>query len=235
MARAQTAGLGAGARRRRAGGRRAGGQPGQQPGLAAGPGAQVQPRARRAVRGRRVPGLARRQRPPPRPPGPARARRAGWPRPARPRGPARPPGLRPGSPSGRYAPNGDQRAACAPPATSSAGPAEAGHGAEGDRGRSPSAASAASVSARPPAGSSPRASPSAATIQRGWLYRTARWPTRSASRPGAAISSQASRSRVATRRSTALTNPAGRGPATSLARSTEVATAACAPTLVASS
>ena len=58
---------------------------------------------------------------------------------------------------------------------------------------------------------------------------------RSSARPGATAAIQVSRSRDATRRSTALTKPDAPGPAVSLARSTEVATAACAPTLVASS
>ena len=99
-----------------------------------------------------------------------------------------------------------------------------GHHAQGDPGPRASAARAAcSVSARAPPVSSTSASATAGTIHRGWLYRTARCPSGSVSRRGAATPIQVSRSRVATRRSTALrrSRPGaarpghGRGPRTS--------------------
>ena len=152
-------------------------------------------------------------------------------------GPARGDGARP--PPGRPRP-GSRRTSTTGPARSRPRRVPAGwQGQESRTGAPPGARrrrpAAASVCGMPPSGASPSAAANASTIQRGWLYRTARWPTGSASRPGAAMSSQAARSLVATRRSTALTKPAGRCPAVSFTRSTEVATAACGWILVASS
>ncbi len=85
-----------------------------------------------------------------------------------------------GLPWSRYTPNGDQRAGVLPSVRSSAGLARPGSAHRVTRGREPSAARAASVSARaasvparPPTGSA-SASCSADTIQRGWLYLTDR-------------------------------------------------------------
>ena len=75
--------------------------------------------------------------------------------------------------------------AAAPSATSSAGSASPGTAHSVTRGRTPSAASAASVSAQRRRPGPRRARrPAPPPSQRGWLYRTARWPSGSASRAG---------------------------------------------------
>ena len=85
------------------------------------------------------------------------------------------------------------------------------------------------------AASPPSASANACAIHRGWAWANAVWPSGSSTASGASCCTHAFSSRSPTRRSTALTNPAARLPASTRTSSTVVSTAACGGTRVRSS